>query len=260
MSIPVSDLIAIFHQMLSEHWAYAWDGAEKGRVGCAGAFVYAYRKHGLSLYNGSNRIQRTACGELLPISEARPGMAAFKRRVMGDKGYSLPDAYQPGGSHYNGDLSDYYHIGLVDDDPDYVLNAQGTATGFVRSKITENWYGVAYLNAVDYGEAKEEPEMKYAKVIGGALRMRKGPGTSYDVIRAVKDGEQVEVLTDAGGWAYIRAGHESGYVMSQYLQYTEAKEQLEEEPEEGTFTVSKRKWDKLMESIEEIKEDRRNAG
>lgn len=155
--IPVNGLISRFQLMYREHWAYSWSGTEDGLVGCAGAFVNAYRKYGRSIYNGSNRIARSYVVELIPIGVANivPGMAAFKVRQPGASNYALPEQYRKGGSRYNGDLGDYYHIGLVDDDPGYVLNAQGTRTGFVRSRIAENWSHVAYLKDVEYTQQED---------------------------------------------------------------------------------------------------------
>ena len=98
---------------------------------CSGAFVRAYKSAGLSIYHGSNRIARVSVRQLLPPDQARPGMAAFKGSRPGEKGYDLPGEYRPGGQYYTGDLVDYYHIGLVDSDPQYVINAQSTQTGVV---------------------------------------------------------------------------------------------------------------------------------
>lgn len=57
---------------------------------CSGAFVRAYRAHGLSIYHGSNRIAREYVVELLPPSAAKPGMAAFKLRKSGENTMTCP--------------------------------------------------------------------------------------------------------------------------------------------------------------------------
>jgi len=158
--IPVQELIGIFKRMTAENWPYASPGSnDENGIDCSGAFVYAYRQFGESIYHGSNRMARAHVVKLLPISEAKPGMAAFKLRTPGEEYYALPQGYMPGGGSYNGDLNDYYHVGLVDTDMNYVLNAKDTANGFVRSPITEKWDAVAYLSAVDYGsEAAQDGE------------------------------------------------------------------------------------------------------
>lgn len=254
--MKAQDLITIFHKMLDEHWAYEWGAAEKGKVDCAGAFVYAYQQYGKSIYHGSNRIARTEIVELLPISEAKPGMAAFKRREPGDKGYALPDGYKIGREHYNGDLNDYYHIGLVDDDPAWVLNAQSTATGFRRSRITDNWHFVGRLKQVD---ATEEKPMQKFVVVGGALKLRKGAGTKYDVIKAIPNGETVEVIEYVDSeWYKVRHGNETGYVMEKYLVPVTVNAPFPGLPpgeDEESITISKSAWESLKNAMKAIEEE-----
>lgn len=147
--IPVLELIAIFVQMYKEHWSYIWGAARKGCVDCSGAFVWAYKQFGKSIAHGSNTIARSYVKKILPISEAKPGMAAFKIRKPGDRYYDLPAKFKKGGGSYNGDLNDYYHIGLVDETGKYVLNAQSESAGFTRTAI-KKWGAVGYLSAVEY--------------------------------------------------------------------------------------------------------------
>lgn len=263
--LSVSQILSDFQQMLTDHWGYIpgssgqkWTQAAQDKkaatdtgvakygqqwVGhtvadCSGAFVYAYRKAGLSIYHGSNRIAREWIREagsrrkevgsnshllpstsyLLPISEARPGMAAFKAYKPGDKYYSLPAEYKQGGKHYNGDLLDYYHIGLVDADGEHVINAASTKSGVIRSKL-DGWCAVGYLKDVDY-EGGEEP--MGAKVIvtsenGKPVNLRSGPGVTYNKIAEIDVGTEAERLTDDGEWSYIRAKGKSGYMKDQFL-------------------------------------------
>lgn len=162
MKIPAIDLVRDFQRMHREDWEYTWGAASTGNVDCSGAFVWAYRKRGLSIYHGSNRIARVHVERLIPYEEAAanglivPGMAAFKVHLPGESGYDLGSQYKPGGDRYNGDVGDYYHIGLVDEDTRYVLNAQGTRNDFERNRITDNWSHVARLKDVEYGTHSEE--------------------------------------------------------------------------------------------------------
>lgn len=223
--ISVNDLIAVFQQMYREKWRYEWGKAEKGCVDCSGAFRYAFSLYGISYPNGSNAIaRRYTVGELLPISQAEPGMAAFKAKEPGESGYDLPTKYRTGGASCNGDLRDYYHIGLVDSDPAYVLNAKGTSYGFCRDKLTQKngWDYVARLKDVDYGGQ----EVEIAKVVlptgatGSTVNMRRVPSRSSDVIARVPVGAEVEVAGDSGQWCQVRYQDKTGYMMSNYLEYT----------------------------------------
>lgn len=176
--IIVNDILSIFGKMLSEGWGYIpnssgeiWTQEKQNKstnnlvnkygqrwighrvADCSGAFVYAYKQHGLNIYHGSNRIAREYVIELLPPSMAKPGMAAFKGRNPGTQYYDLPNEYKPGGKHYNGDTVDYYHIGLVDRDGVNVINAQSTQKGVKRTKLSDGWCAVGYLKSVIYEEA-----------------------------------------------------------------------------------------------------------
>lgn len=222
IKIPVASLISDFRRMLDEKWRYSWSAAEEGCVSCSGAFTWAYRQHGKTIYQGSNRIAREHVVKLIPTTEAirigsvRAGMAAIKMRAQGEKGYNLPDAYKPGGDHYNGDLGDYYHIGLVDTDCAHVLNAQSEATGFVSSNLDKTWDCVAYLTDVDY-DGQEEEGMTQARVTGGRLKLRQDPSSSAKVLDMIPDGSVVDVIGDSGSWLRVAWAGKTGYCMADYL-------------------------------------------
>ena len=216
--IPVNDLIAWFRKMYEERWRYVWGVAEKGCVDCSGAYVYAYKQFGLSIYHGSNTIARASVKSLLPVSAAAPGMAAFKIREPGHPKYALPAKFSPGGAAYNGDLNDYYHIGLVDETGKYVLNAQGTNAGFTRTKINL-WGAVGYLKAVDYGTEtkKEEKPMQKMRVTAKDVAVRKGDSTEAMILKRLPLGTIVDAFDDFNGWREIMYNGLDGWMMSKFL-------------------------------------------
>lgn len=241
--IPVSLLINDFKRMLSERWAYGTE-IKAGQVDCSGAFVWSYKQHGHSIYHGSNRMARVEVEKLIPIKDAKitPGMAAFKHRKPGDSGYALPASYKTGGAYYNGDLNDYYHVGLIDEDTARVLNAQSASTGFVASPITQNWSHVAYLNQIDYGSDNilsenddniiyDENEnntvttaVVYAET-GSTVKMRASASTTERLWWPVPIGSEVLVRGEADGeWTPIAWGGHQGYMMTVFL-----KEKQEEQ-------------------------------
>lgn len=221
-AIPVDGLIQLFQLMHRERWTYTWGKAEQGNVDCSGAFVYAGRHWGVNYPHGSNAIARKCIiGQMLPISEARPGMAAFKARVPGEKDYALPEKYTRGA-----DLNDYYHIGLIDTDGKHVLNAKGTSYGFWRDELSRanGWDCVAYLTDVDYGEAVPV-DGNIARVVlpsgasGTTVNMRKDKTKTADIIARVPVGSEVRVVTDAGQWCYVGYGDKIGWMMANYIEY-----------------------------------------
>lgn len=220
--IPVNDLLLAFQRMRDEHWAYVAGSASKGKVDCSGAFVWAYRQHGQKIYHGSNRIARTEVAGLLPVSQAQPGMAAFKLRAPDNSKYDLPSGYKPGGKYHNGDLSDYYHIGLVGENGK-VLNAQSTTTGFVESPI-KSWDCVGYLNKVDYGgeaEVEENTNVLYVGIVsaqsGKTVNLRESATKSSTIVERVNIGTEVNVLEDLGEWLKVETADHQGYMMARYV-------------------------------------------
>lgn len=176
---------------------------------CSGAFVRAYKAHGLTIYHGSNAIARKFTVELLPVSAAVPGMAAFKVRKPGEKGYALPTAYRKGP-----DLNDYYHIGLVDADGQHVINAQSTQTGVVRSKLSDGWDYVGRLKDIQY-EGSKEPMQR--QVIGGKLNLRAKPDTNSTRVAQIPDGAIVTVDEYGDKWCRVDYNGKVGYAVTQFL-------------------------------------------
>ena len=246
-------LVTDFQQMYNDKWGYipgtsgqTWTQADQDKkaqtdsgvakygkqwVGhkvadCSGAFVYSFKQHGLSIYHGSNRIVRKYIEALLPPSMAEPGMAAFKKRKPGEQYYDLPADYKKGGSYYNGDLNDYYHIGLVDDDTAYVLNSASTSSGFKRSKLADGWCAVAKLKDITYEGGVSPVERLYSATVyadsGNTVNLRKSPSSSAVRVCTVPVGGVVEVLNEYNNeWAEIKYGEKTGYMMRKFLQKNE---------------------------------------
>ena len=220
--IKMAPLVHEFQIMYQEHWPYVWGAARKGCVDCSGAYVYAYSLFKQYIYHGSNAIARRYVVKLLPVSQAKPGMAAFKARAPGHRYYGLPDKYKKGGGSYNGDLNDYYHIGLVDLDGKGVLNAQSEALGFGRSPVSK-WLYVAELKAVEYPSgsamtkegAKNMKEMIVTCPQGETVNVRdKANGKRIDKLPA---GTTVMAGDDVNGWREIVYQDRGGYMSSEFL-------------------------------------------
>lgn len=225
--IKADDLISDFERMYDEHWNYKWGHHETGLVDCSGAFVWAYAQHGMSIYNGSNRIARVYTTGLIPFDEAYnkglivPGMAAFRSYNSKNQKYSLKSTYKPGGKYYNGDVMDHHHIGLVDRSGQYVLNAAGSKTGFVKSSIFEKWDFVAFLSDVIYEgrEAVMVEKYEVANLSPGTstVNMRNQPNLKATVITRLKEGTVVTKEAISGVWTKVKAQGQTGWVMTSYL-------------------------------------------
>ena len=219
MGINVNSLLAIFEKMYREHWPYIWGAAREGCVDCSGAFVYAYKQFGKSIYHGSNRIARKYVGSLQPISKAQPGWAAFKWKKDG-----APSEYTDG-------KGNYYHIGLIDNTGKYVLNAKSERDGFSRDAIG-SWHYVAPLNAVDYNEIIVDgnnninmPMLYKATVItqSGSLNLRNAP--NGERIGNIPRNSIIDVLNDSDvNWWQVRYIDKIGYASTEYLEKNTSNE------------------------------------
>lgn len=218
-SIPVDGLIKLFQRMYAEHWQYEWGAAREGCVDCSGAFVYAYQQYHRSIAHGSNSIARVYVDKLLPISEVQPGMAVFKYYSPDDPKWNLPTQYRKGGKSYNGDLNDYYHIGLADFDPRYILNAQSTKMGFIRSSVKSGWKSCGFLKAVDYNKQEDTPmeTMIVTSPNGKHVRVRSAPGTTAPIIDYLDVGTKVSAEPELNGWRKITCPQVTGYMMADFL-------------------------------------------
>lgn len=240
--IPVSGLIDIFQTMYAEHWDYVWGAAEKGCVDCSGAFVYAYRQYGKSIYHGSNTIGRRYIIELLPISKAEPGMAAFKCKDWTET--------ESGNKWYGQEPGNLSHIGLVDEDTKYVLNAKGTAYGFCRDKLTakNGWDYVARLTDVDYGGGGGGGTSVTVTISGGntssPINMRSKASLKSPVIILVPQGATAEKIGEDGEWSQINYLNYTGYIMTKFVH-----EGSEPQPSGDTIAVPKAELQTIYDTI-----------
>lgn len=245
--IPVNGLIEQFQTMYQEHWAYKMGSAEKGCVDCSGAFVYSYRQYGMRIAHGSNTIGRNYIVSLLPISEAKPGMAAFKCKPWTESEEDKRNKW------YGTEPGNLSHIGLVDQDVNYVLNAKGTAYGFSRDKLTtrNGWDYVAYLTDVEYTGGGGGGETKVECTISGGnpnapIRMRAKPSTRGAIVAEIPQNSKGEKLSEDGDWSRVTCNGKTGYIMTVFVH---TGSEPEPEPSGDTVTVPKDELVKMRDQI-----------
>lgn len=216
--IPVNELISCFERMRDEHWDYCLNSAREGCVDCSGAFVWAYKQFNKTILHGSNSIARLSVGDLLPISDARPGMAVVKVKDWTDDDDT--------NRWYDSEPGNVYHIGLVIQNGSEmnVIEAKGAKWGVVQTKLDNKWKFVAYLDDVDYTQKMEETIMEYKytgsiRLTSGYVHLRSQPNITSKSIAKLYHGEPVEIGDSSQpNWYAIKdeAGNE-GYVYSKYV-------------------------------------------
>lgn len=236
--IKAQDLIKKFEQALNEEWGYIYGethtkwtqkkqdwyatryqgnsdrknsciygGKWVGHwvTDCSGLFHWAFQQLGGDIAHGSNSIWDKYCtakGTLDGTSDYMllPGTAVFT--TSGDK---------------------HNHIGLYIGNG-LVIEAANAHDGVIKSHIAGiRWTAWGRLKDVEYQTKKGEGKM--AKVVlptgakGNTVNMREGDSKNYKVTCKVPVGAEVDILEDDGDWCYIDYDGETGWMMSNYLEY-----------------------------------------
>ena len=234
----MTDTVKLFLEKIAEikaknpTYRQPGDGSD-GTCDCIGLIIGAIRRLGLkwSGIHGSNYAARRAVKNLqkIPVNaDLSAGDIVFKAYEPGEKKYDLPDRYKSGGSYYNGDLRDYYHVGVVTQANPLRITHMTTPTVKVDTKLGKwAWYGQLKLldtAAPSKETTTEKPVMETATVIaskGRTVNLRSKPSTSTGVIlERVPIGTVLTVMSNKSGWAYVRYGKKMGYMMATYLSFS----------------------------------------
>ena len=208
---------------------------DNGKCECIGMIKGSIKRGGgnPSGLQGTNYAARYSIKELKRIKKADlfKGCVVLKSHQPGESGYNLPDNYKPGGKYYNGDLTDFSHIGTVTSVDPLVITHMTSPTSKQDTKIGNwKWYGKS--PHVDY-EGSEQP-MTHATVVaasGSTVNLRKYENTGSALIDRVPINSTVEVLEEKGEWCKVRWRGKTGYMMRQFLAFEG------ETPVVGGYTV-----------------------
>ncbi len=211
------------------------DGSD-GTCDCIGLIIGAIRRAGGSWMgiHGSNYAARYEMRELLPVMDAGDlnlGDVVYKARTPGQAGYALPERYKNDPDH-----RDYYHVGVVTATSPLEIT-HCTGPGIVRDTKLGRWTYRGRLEKVDYdGTEVVETMVQTATVVadsGSKVKMRSKPSTSDGLYWEVPVGATVQVAENTGGWAKVRYGDRTGYMMEEYL-----KMDAQEPPASGSSSGS----------------------
>ena len=216
------------------------DGTD-GLCDCVGLVIGAIRLAGARYTgtHGSNWFARHETAGLRPFSGAgqlSPGMIVYKGKAPGDDGYDLPSKYEN-----SGDLTDYYHIGVVMSVSPlsiwHCTTGGSGGGGMLHDSKIGKWSWCGYVSGVDYGADTPSPSVtRTATVIGGKLKVREEPNGS--ILTRLDSGTAVTVAVETADWAYITSPVH-GYVMRQYLSDDEPEPEGLKAGDEATVTGGK---------------------
>lgn len=234
MSVLVNDFLAEIEKIASNpDLTYRIGGiGEDGTCDCIGLIMGAMYALGHPEYDlhSTNYFARWQMQTLAPVSEVTltPGMLLYKARA--DAGDLHARYRDPGERYYNGDLRDWYHVGVVTSIRPFLEITHCTSgngvDGIQIDTSTKGWTHAGMLKGVDYSggapESEEEPEvMTYQAIVttpdGMPLKMRAKPNANEKLYWKIPNGTILTVTESAQGWATVEWEGRRGYCMSQYL-------------------------------------------
>lgn len=221
------------------------DGSD-GTCDCIGLIIGALRRIGIAWngIHGSNYAARRETINLQKISNASQlsvGDVVYKAREPGHAKYKLPDRYKSGKAYYNGDLRDYYHVGVVTSVNPLNITHMTSPTVKVDTKLNHNTKSVwnyfgkikSLVNAGGTTSTPVQTEISTpvkeplattgAKAIvtapsGKYVKMRAQPSQRCTLYDDVLIGAEVTLVEPGEVWAKISYGRRKNwYMMAKYL-------------------------------------------
>lgn len=211
------------------------DGSD-GTCDCIGLIIGALRRSGIKWtgIHGSNWAARKEMynfRKINNVSELQVGDIVYKAVAPGNSSWKLPPRYHSGGVYYNGDLNDYYHVGVVTSiNP---LNITHMTSPTVKvDKSLGKWAYAGKLLKLREGAPAPAPvptpspsptpaSGKTAKVTatsGKYVKMRKEPSTRCSLYDEVPIGAIVTLEEPGETWAKISYGRRKNwYMMAKFL-------------------------------------------
>ena len=237
--IPLKTFLKAIEDNVNRTNVYKLGGdGTNGECDCIGLIVGGKRLCGgkWTGLHGSNYAARFEMTSFAPIAKEKDfflGEIVFKAKSPNDEGYELPDRYKNGGSRFTGDLTDYYHVGIVTSVKPLTITHCTTVGPIVRDHEKRRWAYGGMLKGIDYSEigfvTNEVNEM--VTVAGGnaksPINMRERHSVLSPRIAEIPQNSEVELLEAGTDWSYISYGGKNGYVMTKFIQSS---------PEENTAT------------------------
>lgn len=222
------------------------DGSD-GTCDCIGLIIGAIRRCGLKWtgIHGTNWTARKGSTNFRMItkeSELEVGDLVMKAKKPGDAGYLLPARYKKGGVYYNGDLNDYYHVGVVTSlEP---LNITHMSKKMTVDKKLGSWKYAMRAKVLEDAGAYTAPDMPDVKLptqpvvyippegtpragtkakvtapSGKYVKMRAEPSQKCGLYEEVPVGAIVTIEQPGETWAKISYGkRKNWYMMAKYLE------------------------------------------
>ena len=251
MGVPVREFVARVEEIAAEEPRYelGHSGGD-GACDCIGEIIGAIERAGGQWpgMHGSNYAARYEMRSLEPIGAANQlsvGEVVYKASEPGSGRYDLPGRYRDGGSMYNGDLRDYYHVGVVVSVSPLRIRHMTTPRPKIDTKLGM-WSYHGALKRVDMSRGGDAMEEYEARVVGGALNLRKANSSAAVRITQIPEGSIVTVREELGDWCLVDYNGRGGYVMARFL------ERMSGEADGKTIVVDRMRLEAVYDELGDL--------
>jgi len=254
--------IAKAEEIAAEEPRYKKGGdGDSGYCDCIGLIIGAIRRAGGQWrgMHGSNYAARREMDTLQKINgsaELVPGEVVYKAYEPGQGGYNLPGRYEHGGDYFNGDLRDYYHIGIVTSVYPLRIRHMNSPRSKVDTSIGK-WAYHGKLKKVELGEGtagKTEGKKMETVIIGGGdtskpIHMRQSGSTKGKIVADIPQGSTAELLEGGGVWNEIKWNGKTGYVMATFVKKANGGGSADQEQAGENISVSRAELEKIYDAL-----------
>ncbi|AJY76168.1 N-acetylmuramoyl-L-alanine amidase [Paenibacillus beijingensis] len=109
-------------------------------------------------------------------------------------------------------------VRVSDDQYGWVKVKAGETTGWAAGHYLKKADGAAVADASSGKSTSRAKSARSAASLGDSVRLRKGPGTGYEVIGSVNKGDRLTVLESEDGWKRVRTADGTvGWMSGQYV-------------------------------------------
>ena len=236
------------------------DGSD-GKCDCIGLVRGALKRAGINAggLNGTNQAARQTIRNLHAISKASelsPGQVVLKIRDANDESYPLPDKYRKGGSAYNGDLTNYTHIGVVTQTNPLQITHMTSPTAKQDTKLG-NWRYVGNLPYISETGSTEETAaievniqhmtVKVQSSNGGGVNLRNSNGK---YLGKIPEGTELEVKGESGTTYYVLYNGQHGYISKDYAVIVSSESENGSTGGTVTITLERRTAESLLSALD----------
>lgn len=208
-------------QIADSNPTYRTGGSGKdGTCDCIGLIMGALgKKYDLHSSNYFARYQMRMLDNLLDESQLHIGSIVYKSRRDTS---NLNARYQAGGRYYNGDILDYYHVGVVTEIAPLEIThctSSGNINGIAYDTSIKPWSHFGDLLDVTFDDTEDDIGMLYTVTTpnGKPVNLRMRPDKNSPKVGEIPVGEDVNVVEQASGWSKVQWNGLNGYVMSEFL-------------------------------------------